>query len=121
MHYLQAQPDKEKHLIEPVKYREDFIQHGKKRKLSTKLLGKPSIDEVKSCELDFNSTETGICAICFCEDDELDHEPVNWIACMICSVWVHKNCTNFQHDMFLNFAMFFLNQLSIAALCHDIN
>ena len=42
---------------------EILIQHGKKRKLSTKLLGKPSIDEVKSCELDFNYTETGICAI----------------------------------------------------------
>ena len=57
-----------------------FHSTWKKRKLSTKLLGKPSIDEVKSCELDFNSTETGICAICFCEDNELDHEPVNWIA-----------------------------------------
>ena len=75
-----------------------FHSTRKKRKLSTKLLGKPSIDEVKYCELDFNSTETGICAICFCEDDELDHEPVNWIACMICSVWVHKNCASSQHD-----------------------
>ena len=78
-----------------------FHSTRKKRKLSTKLLGKPSIDEVISCELDFNSTETGICAICFCEDDELDHEPVNWIACMICSVWVHKNCANIHNNDFI--------------------
>ena len=74
-----------------------FYSTRKRRKIATKLIEKPSIDEAKSCEQTLQSTETDICAICFYEDDTVNTERVNWVSCVICSVWMHKSCANI-HD-----------------------
>ena len=49
------------------------------------------MDEVIVCKQKLNQMETEICSICFCEDDTLLNEHVDWLACTMCSVWVHKN------------------------------
>ncbi len=73
-----------------------YFSTRKKRKMDTKLIEKPSNKEAQSWEHALQLIDTDICAICFNEDDNTNTERVNWVSCIICSVWVHKSCANIQ-------------------------
>ncbi len=63
----------------------------KKRKLETTSLKKPSVDEVGVCKQQLNKTDTVICGICFCEDDQQVQSVNKSIGCHV--HYVHCECT----------------------------
>ncbi len=75
-----------------------FFSTRKKRLDSIRTISKPTITEAMQCEDELNCTETGICAVCFQQDDTLEDDNVQWISCKLCSVWIHLNCININDN-----------------------
>ena len=81
-----AQQGKELHRTKNSEIQRRYYTKKRKRKIGTKSLQKPPMDEVIVCKQKLNQMETEICSICFCEDDTLLHEHVDWLACTMCQV-----------------------------------
>ena len=73
-----------------------YFSTRKKRKISEKLLMKPSHDEIQSSQAMLQGTET---EICFTEDDkDSTCNYIEWISCSKCSMWVHTTCAESSDD-----------------------
>ncbi len=60
------------------------------------------------CKQQLNKTDTEICGICFCEDDQqVQSEQVDWMSCALCSLWVHKNCVSAKDINEENYVCFY--------------
>ena len=71
-----------------------------RRFYSTKNNGSFQVNLLKNLQLmkqhivrrSYMLTDAEICAVCFCKDDKLEDNNIDWIDCNKCSIWVHKNC-----------------------------
>ena len=71
----------------------------KKSPTKRKRMAKPTEEEKDMIKSKMAKESAIVCAVCWEEDDSHDNdEPVNWVKCDSCDVWIHIQCMN-NYDM----------------------
>ncbi len=71
-----------------------FFSTKKQRISLNKTLSKPSSKEILEQKRKLKDLESKVCGVCLKENDSNDHEFVDWIQCVVCTMWIHCACTN---------------------------